>query len=130
MEILEWQYLAEDSDVLRAGGFHTPLRSVASLSCGQRPHFAKQKRQTLHPYTALRCRVLTTKPHTKNKKADALHRLSCFWQGQEDSNPRPTVLEWLCASKVPLASPLFCPFCSPFRQFKTAYFLFDALLML
>ena len=51
-----------------AGGFHTPLRSVASLSCGQRPHFAKQKRQTLHPYTASQCRVLSTKPHTKNKK--------------------------------------------------------------
>ena len=32
-----------------AGGFHTSLRSVASLSCGQRPHFAEQKRQTLHP---------------------------------------------------------------------------------
>ena len=32
-----------------AGGFHTSLRSVASLSCGQGPHFAEQKRQTLHP---------------------------------------------------------------------------------
>ena len=43
---------------------------------------------------------------------------------------RLAVLEWLCERKTPRRSLLFHPFCSPFRQFKTADFLFDALLML
>ena len=47
LELLERQYLAEDSEPRRAGGFHTPLCSVASLSCGQRPHFAGAKTTTL-----------------------------------------------------------------------------------
>ena len=50
-----------------AGGFHTPLRSVASLSCGQRPHFAEQKRQTLPRPPLCGWRVLTTVPQ-RNKR--------------------------------------------------------------
>ena len=66
-----------------------------------------------------------------NRKAHRLWRwTSSVWQGQEDSNPRPTVLEWLCVFGTPRSSLLFRHFCSLFRQFKTADFLFDALLML
>ena len=73
-------------------------------------------------------KLIQNKTHQKKRKTEAVWLR--LWQGQEDSNPRPTVLEWLCALKAPRTSPLFRPFCPLFRQFKSADFLFDALLML
>jgi len=70
--------------------------------------------QTLHPCTALRCRVLSTKSHTKQKNTKPSAWCSFVWQGQEDSNPRPTVLEWLQKLEMPWK-------CSLFRMFQPIF---------
>ena len=56
-----------------AGGLYTSLRSVASLSCGQRPHFAKQKRQTC-PARRFAAGGFSPPNHIRNRKVHRLRR--------------------------------------------------------
>ena len=52
------------------------------------------------------------------------------WQGQEDSNPRPTVLEWLWINLIPSKCSLFRRFAGIWKVFLKKSNLIDAFLML
>ena len=64
-------------------GFATRLRSSAAL--------------TVH-WTVIHYRSPSSPPQIVSQQKEKAHEKSwtlSFWQGREDSNPRPTVLEWL-----------------------------------
>ena len=120
------------------GGFRTQTGRRIPYSASLRSKFVlrsttafgRSKNDNLAPPAALRLADFHDQTSCQTEKPVAFATDFSVWQGQEDSNPRPTVLEWLCAFGIPRRSPLSRPFCSHFRQFKTADFLFDALLML
>ena len=53
----------------------------------------------------------TEKAEKSQEKEPETSRFRPLWQGQEDSNPRPTVLEWMWENAIP-------PECSLFRNFS------------
>ena len=77
--------------------------------------FCGSKNDNLAPPAALRLAASRTKPHTKQKSPPPMAMDFSVWQGQADSNPRPTVLEWLWMPAKPWESSIFRTFQHLFR---------------
>ena len=111
--------------------------------CCTKRKYSKQKKQmktfanfNLQSYSD-KARQAHLSPHFQNKYHRKTRKKSLksnvsgsLWQGQEDSNPRPTVLEWMWENGPPPECPLFRRFAGIWKVFLKKSNLIDAFFML